>query len=205
MLGQKSLELGESYSRLCTEDENMAITGVAEEVVKVPPGIKIEMTNGMVTVSGPKGKVSRQLIYPRVQISVSGEEISIRCELPKKKEKAVVGTFAAHIRNMIEGALHGFEYRMKIVYSHFPIKVQVKGDTFIIENFLGERTPRKAKILGETKVSIKGNEVILTGADIEAVSQTAANIEHATAIKGYDTRVFQDGIYIIEKARRMSQ
>ena len=102
---------------------------------------------------------------------------------------------------MMEGVTNGFEYEMKIVHSHFPIKTSVKGDTFVIENFLGERSPRKAKILGDTKIQVKGNDVLVTGTDLEKVSQTAANIERATVIKGFDSRVFQDGIYITKKER----
>src|SRR4030065_2566176 len=91
---------------------------------------------------------------------------------------------------------------MKMVSAPFPIKASVNGDTFMIENFLGEKYPRKAKILGATKVNVKGDLVDLTGPDVEAVGQTAANIERATKIKGFDPRVFQDGIYIIQKPGR---
>src|SRR5216684_2713940 len=82
----------------------------------------------------------------------------------------------------------------------FPRKATVKGSEFIIENFLGEKFPRKTRILGETKVEVKGDQVLLTGADVEAVGQTAANIELATRIRGFDPRIFQDGIYITKKA-----
>ena len=100
---------------------------------------------------------------------------------------------------MIIGVTNGFEYKMKIVYSHFPVKTTVKGDMFVIENFLGEKHPRRADILGDTKIKVKGDEVILTGHNKENVGQTAANIEQVTKIKGYDPRVFQDGIYIVQK------
>jgi large subunit ribosomal protein L6 len=102
---------------------------------------------------------------------------------------------------MIQGVTEGFEYKMKTVYSHFPIKTTLQEKQIIIDNFLGEKYPRKANILGETTVEIKGDEIILTGADIEQVSQTAANIERATRIKKRDRRVFQDGIYITQKGR----
>jgi large subunit ribosomal protein L6 len=91
---------------------------------------------------------------------------------------------------------------MKIVYAHFPIKTAIKGDTFVVENFLGEKCPRKTKILGDTKVTVKGDQVLLNGPNVEDVGQTAANIERATKIKGFDPRVFQDGIYIVEKPGR---
>jgi large subunit ribosomal protein L6 len=86
---------------------------------------------------------------------------------------------------------------MKIVFSHFPIKTVVKGDIFEIQNFLGERSARRAKILEGVKVQAKGDEVTLTGIDVEKVSQTAANIEQATRVRDRDIRVFQDGIYVV--------
>ena len=115
-----------------------------------------------------------------------------------------MGTFRSHITNMIIGVTAGFEYKMKIVYSHFPVKTSVKGDKFVIENFLGEKYPRSASILGDTKISTKGDEVVLTGSDKEHVGQTAANIEQITRIKGYDPRVFQDGIYITQKGGHLN-
>ncbi len=183
----------------------MTTTGLIEENVGIPEGVKVELSDSTVTVSGPIGKLSRSLYHPKVSISKTDSVIIVRCELPRVKEKAIVGTFAAHIRNMIEGVTNGFEYKMKVVYSHFPIKAYAKGDKFIVENFLGERTPRKSSIMRDTKIAVKGNEVVLSGADLEAVAQTAANIERSTIIKGYDSRVFQDGIYIVEKAGRMKK
>ena len=125
--------------------------------------------------------------------------MSSRCRKTKKKENALLGTFRSHITNMIIGATSGFEYKMKIVYSHFPVKTSVKGDKFVIENFLGEKHPRSASIIGDTKIVVKGDEVVLTGSNKENVGQTAANIEQITRIKGYDPRVFQDGIYMTQK------
>ncbi len=110
-----------------------------------------------------------------------------------------MGTFASHIGNMIRGVTEGFSYTMKIVYAHFPVKVSVRGNKVVIENFLGERYPRTAQIRGQSKVEVKGDTLHITGANLEDVSQTAANIEQATRIKNKDPRVFQDGIYIVDK------
>lgn len=112
----------------------------------------------------------------------------------------MVGTIRAHINNMIKGVTEGFTYKLKIRYAHFPMKVSVKGNEVIIENFLGEKHPRRARIMEGVTVKISGEDVIVTGIDKEKVGQTAANIEQATRIKGRDPRVFQDGIYIVEKA-----
>ena len=178
----------------------MPKTGLTEERVAIPEGVQVRLCEGNVVVSGKGVTIQRPLSHPRVTVTVDGREVRVRAEYPNREQVALVGTFAAHIRNMIAGVTDGFTYEMKIVYSHFPVKATVKGPEFVIENFLGEKFPRKAKILGVTKVEVKGDEVILTGPDIEAVSQTAANIEQATKIKGFDPRVFQDGIYITKKA-----
>ena len=178
----------------------MPITGLKEERVKIPDGVQVKLQGEQVVVSGKGVTLQRPLSHPRVSVVVEAGEVRVRSEYPNRREGALVGTFAAHLRNMIEGVTQGFTYEMKIVYSHFPVKATVKGTEFLIENFLGEKFPRRAKILGSTKVEVKGDQVVLTGPDIEAVSQTAANIEQATRIRGFDPRVFQDGIYITKKA-----
>ncbi|TLZ50599.1 MAG: 50S ribosomal protein L6 [Methanobacteriota archaeon] len=178
----------------------MPVAGVVEERVKVPDGVHVTVKDAVVQVRGAKATLERRMWHPRVRVAVEGDEVRLRCELPKRQEKAIVGTWASHLRNMVAGVTKGWRYRMKIVYSHFPMKASVKGKDFVIENFLGERHPRTAPILGDTKVTVEGDQVVLEGPDLEAVSQTAANIERATKIKGFDPRVFQDGIYIVAKA-----
>ena len=171
-----------------------------KQEINIPSDINIEIDDKKtLKITGPKGSLQRTLEHPAIEIKKSGNKIEINCILPKKKEKALVGTFTSHIKNMIQGVTKGFEYKMKTVYSHFPIKTTLQDKQVLIDNFLGEKYPRKANIYGDTSVEIKGDEIILTGIDIEQVSQTAANIERATRVKKRDRRVFQDGIYITSK------
>ena len=169
------------------------------ESVPVPKGVNVTLTGATVKVKGPNGELVRTLRHPLVSIKKEGDNVVVHADFPRKKTKALVGTYAAHLRNMVKGAEKDWEYKMKIVYAHFPIKVKVTGDKVTIDNFLGEKTPRKAKIMKGAKVKATAEEVVVTGADIEAVSQTAANIEQACRVRGYDIRVFQDGIYITNK------
>ena len=178
----------------------MPVAGLLEEVVEIPNGVQVRLDGELATVSAKGHTLRRRLSHPRVQIAVAAKQATVRCEFPGRRDAALVGTFAAHLRNMIVGVTDGFTYEMKIVYSHFPVKASVKGAEFVIENFLGEKFPRRTRILGETKVEVKGDQVVLTGPDVEAVGQTAANIEQATRIRGFDPRIFQDGIYITKKA-----
>jgi large subunit ribosomal protein L6 len=178
------------------------VHGLHTDEIEVPDKVQVVVEGGNVTVKGPKGEVSRKLHDINVDVSRQGGSVFLVNNTGRAKHRALMGTYGAHIRNMIHGVTEGFECRMKIVYAHFPIKASVKGDVFVIENFLGEKHPRRADILGKTKVAVKGDQVVISGVDIEEVGQTAANIERATKIKGYDPRIFQDGIYITEKAGR---
>ncbi len=177
----------------------MARLGVAEERVKVPDGVQLELRGDEVSVSAKGTTLRRVLRHPRVSMALEGSELRVRSELPTRREKALVGTFAAHVRNMIQGVTTGFTYKMKIVYAHFPMKASVRGNEFVVENFLGEKAPRRTPILGDTQVTVQGDQVVVTGPDVEHVGQTAASIERMTKIRGFDPRVFQDGIYITSK------
>jgi large subunit ribosomal protein L6 len=169
--------------------------------VEVTPGVTVTYDNRIMTVKGPKGQNVKELFYPGIDITVSAGEIVVKTESQRKQYKAMVGTYASHIANMITGVTEGFEYKMNIVYSHFPMQTKVNGNTFVISNFLGEKKPRIAKILGSTTVKVSGNSVTVTGICKEDVGQTTANIEQKTKIKRFDPRVFQDGIYVVEKSR----
>ncbi len=177
----------------------MPVSEIINLKVNVPENVQVKYENGILEVTGPKGKLTREFIDDRVKMEVENKTITIKCELPKKKDAALAGTWQAHVKNMIRGVTQGFTYKLKIVYAHFPMKVSVKGNEVIIENFMGEKSPRKTYIKGDVKVEVKGDTVTVTGINIEDVGQTAANIERATRIKDYDPRVFQDGIYIVSK------
>lgn len=170
--------------------------------VAIPPKASIEVRGTTVTARGPKGSATRTFPASVLAIRVQGAEVELRLELPveRKASKALLHTWEAHVRNLLTGVTLGFEAKMKAVAAHFPMKVAVKDSTLLIENFLGEKHPRSAPLVPGVAAEVQGEFVVLTGADIEQVGQSAANIERATRIRDYDPRVFQDGIYIVERA-----
>lgn len=168
--------------------------------VKIPDGVTVQVDNSRVSVRGPKGVIVRDFSYAeKVKVFVEGDEVIVATSFARRRDVAQVYSISAHIRNMILGVTKGFRYWLRIIYSHFPISVKVDGDKVLIENFIGERSPRVAKIVGSAKVKIQKNDIIVEGIDLEEVSQTAANIEQAVRIRGLDRRVFADGIYIYKK------
>ncbi len=172
--------------------------------VEIPEGVEVEVDGRVVTVRGELGELTKDFSHAPISIRLEDKQVVVEANWPRKREKAVVGTVASHIKNMITGVTKGFTYKLKIVYSHFPISVEVDGDKVLIKNFTGERGVRTAKIVGNAKVRVEKDDVIVQGIDIEEVGQTAANIEQATKIKGKDIRVFLDGIYIYEKSIGMN-
>ncbi|UCD14287.1 MAG: 50S ribosomal protein L6 [Thermoplasmatales archaeon] len=171
-----------------------------KEEIEIPNQVEVSIEKKIVCVKGEKGSLSKMLSHPKIELKIKNNIVELSfSNSSHKKERALMGTFAAHIKNMIRGVTEGFEYKMKTVYSHFPIKTSIEGGEFIVHNFLGERSPRKAKILENVEVAISGDNITVSGIDKEKVGQTVANIERATKIKHRDVRVFQDGVYLVSK------
>lgn len=167
--------------------------------IEIPEGVLVKVEGRVITATSEKGELTWDFSNAPISIRLEGKTITVQANWPRKKETALVGTISSHIQNMITGVTKGFTCKLKIVFSHFPISVKVRERTVAIENFTGERSPRIAKIIGDTKVIVKGEDVIVQGTNIKDVSQTAANIQSATKVKRKDPRVFLDGIYIYEQ------
>jgi large subunit ribosomal protein L6 len=166
----------------------------------VAEGVNIEVSGNRVKAVGPKGTIEKSFIISKdMKIEKAENKVKVSSESDDRSTKALVGTIAAHIRNMVSGVTKGCTYRLRVIYSHFPVTIKVDKDKVLIQNFLGERTPRIARIIGKTEIKIEGSDLVLNGIDIDEVSQTAGNIEQAARIVGYDKKVFQDGIYIVAK------
>ena len=167
--------------------------------VNIPGGVKASLDGMHLRVTGPKGQLSRNVRFPQVTVTCDGNEVIIATESRRKEITAMVGTLEAHTKNMFRGVTEGFEYRMKVVYSHFPIQLKLQGNKLEIANFLGEKKARHARIEQGVTAKVGNDEVVLTGIDRELVGTSAANIEHATHIRDRDPRVFQDGIYMVQR------
>jgi large subunit ribosomal protein L6 len=169
------------------------------EKIIIPDGITPAYSQGDFSLSKGGKTVQKNLSSPSVNIKVSGQEVTLTPATTKRLTIAILRTFHSHIQNLVRGLEKGYLYKLSIVHSHFPMNVKVKGSIVEVANYLGEKNPRLSKIVGETKVEIKGKEITVTGNNVEHVSQTAANLEKATRDTKKDQRVFQDGIYITHK------
>ncbi|MBD3404891.1 MAG: 50S ribosomal protein L6 [Candidatus Lokiarchaeota archaeon] len=179
----------------------MSEEAIYEKRIEIPEDCKVVLEGSTLTVSGPLGTLERSFPEPQTRIAIEDNEVVAMTNISRKKTRALVGTIIAHLRNMFIGVQHGYTYEMKIVYSHFPITVEQRGQEVLIKNFIGERGVRTARLIGDVKLEITEDDVIISGIDIEHVSQSAANIQLACKIRDKDRRVFMDGIYVIKKRK----
>lgn len=170
--------------------------------IEIPKDTTLKIENGLIIVKGKKGELKRKLLHKKVDIVIKDSQIMITPKSFSKKEKKVIGTFKAHIKNMLEGVNNPFKYILKICSGHFPMNVSVNKNLFVIKNFLGEKVPRTLKLKEGATVKVEGDIVTVESADKEIAGQVASDIEQLTRRTGFDTRIFQDGIYIINKAKR---
>lgn len=169
--------------------------------IVVPAEATVKLNKEMLEVQGPLGKTYKSFRKIPVKIEIADKKISLKALSNRKKDYAILHTVRSLIRNLCDGVIQGYTLKMKIVYAHFPITVKIKDNLVFVENFQGERAPRIAKIVGTTKVTPKGEDLIITGHVFTDVTQTAANIAQKTKIKNKDHRVFLDGIYVFEKTK----
>jgi large subunit ribosomal protein L6 len=172
-----------------------------QETIEIPEGINVTVDKHMIGFQGPLGKTFKSFRKIPINVEVADGKVTLKALGKRKRDYSILHTARSLIRNICEGLTEGYTIKMKVVYAHFPITVKVDGKTILIENFQGERAPRKTRIVGNTKVIPKGEDVVLTGEVWTDVTQTAANIELKTKVKNKDHRVFLDGIYIYDKKK----
>jgi len=176
--------------------------------IAVPSGVDVQIDGRTVTVKGPKGKpLTRDFKHLKVDMAVIGKKqkkVAVTVYFGTREQIASIRTCLSHIENMITGVTKGYEYKMRLVYAHFPINVAIvkDGKEVEIRNFLGEKIVRTVTMLDGVKIDRSANvkdELVLVGNDVELVSRSAALIHQSVLVKNKDIRKFLDGIYVSEK------
>lgn len=170
-------------------------------------------------VKGPRGVLTRDFRHLSVDMFLEDTEVipdeegaapikkkmlNVECHFGKRKRLAAIRTACSHVQNMITGVTSGFEYKMRLVYAHFPINTAIedKGKVVEIRNFLGEKIVRRVEMLPGTTIARSDavkDELILQGSDVESVSRSCALIHQVCLVKNKDIRKFLDGIYVSER------
>src|SRR3989344_6045521 len=172
-----------------------------EEIIIIPENAKIEIDDG-IKISDKKCDLRKEIKDKDIFLEKKNNQLIIYSKNNSKRLKKKICSIKAHVKNMINGVMENHYYRLKICSSHFPMNVSIEHDKFIVKNFLGEKVPRILKLNKNSKIKIEGSEILIEDCDKESASQTAADIEQLCRIRNRDRRVFQDGIFIINKDGR---
>jgi len=179
------------------------------ETLDIPDGVKVSIKSRVITVEGPRGKLTKNLNHLAVNFSNPKKDvINIELHHGARKNVATLRTVRTLINNLIIGVTKGFKYKMRYVYAHFPINVNIEKnsetDRYEVEirNFLGEKITRRVVMHPGVDLEASKNvkdELQLLGNDLENVSQSAADIQQICRVRNKDIRKFLDGLYVSEK------
>ena len=170
-----------------------------KEVIEIKEGVTAGLDQNTLKLKGPQGEVERLFNDPHIDIKIDNQNIVLSVKNATKREKKMLKTYVAHINNLINGVKDKFIYRLKICASHFPMNVSLSGNQFIVKNFLGEKSPRTMTVKKGVEVKINGDIIEVSSCNKERAGNVASDMELLTKKVGKDVRIFQDGIYIIEK------
>jgi len=156
---------------------------IGKKPIEVPAGVKVEVSDQIVKVSGPKGALEMKC-HPKINVKLDSQNNKVVVENPSpqgRTEKALHGTTRALINNMITGVNKGFEKKMEIYGTGYSVKEQ--GGKLILQ--VGYSYPVEMKMPKSVKVRIdvaatKGNDTpakfTLTGYDKQELGEFAANV-----------------------------
>ncbi|MDH5403585.1 MAG: 50S ribosomal protein L6, partial [Candidatus Heimdallarchaeota archaeon] len=146
-----------------------------QHVLDIPEHTSVKLDGMIVSVKGKLGEITKDFSHTGIEMQHQDTQIILTSYFPKKKHKATLGTVKAHIQNMFDGSNYGYQYKLKIVFSHFPIRVtpELNNNRVKIENLYGGRNPLYAKIIPGVTVKVEDEDVIVEGIDKEIVGQTA--------------------------------
>lgn len=180
---------------------------LATREVDLPEGVTAEVKARSVTVTGPRGTLTREFKHVQVDIvKESDTRIQLSMWFGQRKQLACLRTTQSHIQNMVTGVTKGYLYKMRMAYAHFPITIEFEGEgddrVLLVKNFLGQRLSHALAIPEGVEVIKSGDvkdQIEITGNDIDVVSQMAALIHGCSKVLRKDIRKFLDGIYVSEK------
>lgn len=165
----------------------------------IPSGVEMLLEGKKVTMKGELGTLSEDFSGSKVQLMVDGNILKATTQKKGKRGDALLGTVSKRVKNLIRGVNERYVVKMKVVHSHFPTTVKKDGKTLRIENFMGERSPRRIAIPDGVEVNVTGVDLLIKGIDKDRVTQLAGSIQSTTRILRKDPRVYLDGIYVVEK------
>merc|ERR1711924_57633 len=127
-------------------------------------------------VTGKHGTLKRDFRHLPIELALNktGTTVVAKMYFAKSKQISMLRSVCSHIQNLFDGVEKKFQYKLRLVYAHFPINANITngGKTVEIRNYLGEKIVRTVNLLPGVLIE-KGptvkDELVLTGPDIDLV------------------------------------
>ena len=172
-----------------------SMSRIGKTIREIPAGVNVEIKDGKILVSGPKGKLSEKL-HGKVVVSVDSGEVKVEVKNEsEKQQRALWGTFSSLINNMIVGVVEGFKKELEV--NGVGYKVALKGKD--LELSVGYSHPILVKAAEGINFSVEKNVITVEGIDKQLVGETAANIRKIRKPEPYKGKGIK---YVDEQIRR---
>jgi large subunit ribosomal protein L6 len=149
--------------------------------VKIPAGVKGSFADDVMTVEGPKGKLT-QKYHPIIQFENKGAEILVSRQNEEKQTKAYHGLYRNLLNNMVTGVSSGFS--RALIITGVGYKAEVKGNLLVLSlgysNDVYVGIPEGLSVTAES-----GGKVVVSGIDKQRVGELASQIRKLRAPEPY--------------------
>jgi large subunit ribosomal protein L6 len=139
--------------------------------ISIPNGVEINVSDGLLSVKGPKGRLTRQ-IHPAVVLTVGKDTISLSVSDESRESKAIHGLSRMLVANMVTGVSNGFEKTLEIVGVGY--RAELQGKTAVLN--VGYSQPVHFDLPEGVEARIEKTKIILSSIDKELLGLTAAKI-----------------------------
>jgi len=163
--------------------------------ISIPSGVEVTFAEGVLTVKGNKGTLTRTLDEKHVGVEVANGQVTLT---PKKTDvaPALWGTYASHIKNMITGVTEGFTKVLEIEGVGY--RAEIKGTNLVLN--MGFSHPVEMAVPEGITATVEKNTINLTSVDKEALGQFAANVRKVRPPEPYKGKgIKYQGEHIIRK------
>ena len=143
-------------------------------LAKKPIGVgktTVSVTEGVLSVKGTKGTLTKR-VHPSVDVDVSEAGVMVTPKDRSRLAKALTGTFASHVKNMVQGV--EMPYMKKLIIEGVGYKVEMKGKGLVFTVGFSHTVP--LSIPEDVTVAVEKNNITITSSNKESVGQFAANI-----------------------------
>lgn len=169
---------------------------IGKQIINVPAGCEVNLSGDILTVKGPKGELKREFKTKTVAININGNEVTLTPKNQENLVRALWGTYAAHIKNMLKGVTLGYEKKLEVEGVGY--KWEVAGEQ--VKLSLGFSHPVFMQIPAGLKVIAEKNALTITGMDKDVVGEFSANIRDLKKPEPYKGKgIHYQGEYIRRK------